>query len=53
MAAHGEIWRPSVGTFDGRQWGDSHGHRQVRGGQPTAAYQDDWFSGRWEGIWVS
>src|ERR1035437_7665033 len=29
MAAHGVILWPSVGTFDGRQWGDSHGRRQV------------------------
>ena len=30
VATHGENWRPSTGTLDGRQWGDSHGHRQTR-----------------------
>ena len=28
MATHGEIRWPSVGTFDGRLRGDSHGRRQ-------------------------
>ncbi len=29
MATHGEIRWPSVGTFDGRLRGDSHGRRQL------------------------
>ena len=29
VAAHGENWWPSAGTFDGRQWGDSHGRRHA------------------------
>jgi hypothetical protein len=29
MATHGENRRPSVGNFDGRPWGDSHGRRQT------------------------
>ena len=28
MATHGEIRWPSMGTFDGRLRGDSHGRRQ-------------------------
>ena len=28
MAAHGEKTWPSVGNFNGRQRGGSHGHRQ-------------------------
>jgi DNA-binding response OmpR family regulator len=37
MATHGEIRWPSVGSFDGRLWGDSHGRRQRKteaGGEP-------------------
>jgi hypothetical protein len=35
MATHGEIRWPSVGTFDGRLRGDSHGRRQAGTGRPT------------------
>lgn len=40
MAAHGEIWWPSVGTSDGRQWGDSHGRRQFRNPQRSLPHDD-------------
>ena len=35
MATHGEIRWPSMGTFDGRLRGDSHGRRQHREQAPV------------------
>ena len=29
MAAHGKKTWPPMGSFSGRQWGASHGHRQA------------------------
>jgi hypothetical protein len=52
MATHGEIQWPPVGSFDGRLWGDSHGHRQLgslpirQGTVPTVNEMRGWANSR-------
>ena len=46
MATHGEIQWPSVGSFDGRLRGDSHGRRQLADTPSPFRELDKWLRRR-------